>query len=222
LNEPGEPFENVSLISSIPAEELGVGDGEGLGEGDGLGDGEGLGEGDGLGDGSGDGDGDGDGLLTSIKRLAVPVLPAESVAMAVMVWTPSLNADVSIGSVHVDVPVAACGELASIATATFATVPLSDAVPATVMLPVARDPGEGAEMVTAGGVVSQVLFLLQFGPPPGPFAKAIGEYRSVAVSMITASGTRGARWFLPRWERPMMFPSGWGLVEALLDPRGPR
>lgn len=83
MNEPGEPLENVSLIISIPAEGLGLGDGDGLGEGDGLGDGEGSGLGDGDGDGSGDGEGDG--LLTSIKRLAVPVLPAESVAMAVMV-----------------------------------------------------------------------------------------------------------------------------------------
>jgi hypothetical protein len=72
----------------------GASDGAGTGDALGLGIGEGLGEGLGLGDEEGEGLGDGDGyvaplLLTSTVKLAVPTFPAESVAIAVIVWVPS-------------------------------------------------------------------------------------------------------------------------------------
>src|SRR5437016_926492 len=104
---------------------------------------------------------DGTVLLTATETLAVATFPAESVAVAVITWTPSAYAMVFSGSVQVVVPVAGCGDVPSTDTSTFATAPLSDAVPATVTVPLVAVPCEGTEMATAGGVVSQGFLLLQ-------------------------------------------------------------
>ena len=176
---------------------LGLGDELGLGEGDGLGlgDGKGLGVGDGVGPGDSDGSGVG-ALLTSIDRLAVPVLPAASVAIAVIVCAPFVTVVVSNGSVHVVVPLASCGEAPSIRIETFCTDLLSDAVPATVTVPLASAAGDGVEIATVGGDVSHCWCLLQppFPPPPPglfpPAANAPVDDSAPTISPINASSAR--------------------------------
>ena len=190
---------------------VGAGAGEGPGDGDGLGDGLGAGDGDGLGLGEGSGLGDGSGvgeLLTSIERLALPVLPAASVAIAVIVWVPFGTFVVSRGSVHVVVPLASCGDVPSIRIETFCTALSSEAVPATVTVPLVSVAGDGAEIVTVGGVVSHGLCLLQppFPPPPPglfpPAANAPLDESAPTISPINASTARTRFVDLADEERP--------------------
>ena len=88
-----------------------------------------------------------------------------------IVCEPSVYAVVFSGSVQLLVPVAGCGVAPSTDTLTVETALLSAAVPATVTVPAATDPDEGAEMATTGGAVSQGFLLVQLGPP-GALARA--------------------------------------------------
>jgi hypothetical protein len=112
-------------------------------------------------------------LFTSTEIFADDVLPEVSVARAVTVCDPSESFVVSIGNVHVSVPLAGANAPPSTATSTTATATSSVAVPATFTVPFTFVPAEGASIVSVGATVSgagvgagvgHVLVLLQLPP----------------------------------------------------------
>jgi hypothetical protein len=153
-------------------------------------------------------------LLTSTETLAVPTLPAESVAVAVIVWAPSTYVVVLRGSLQLIVPVASWGEVPSTVTLTFATALLSEAVPVTVTVPLVTAPDEGTEMATAGGVVSHGRRLLQVGvplanappPPKQSSARVASRKNQGACSRLLATVRRAAA---SRRVRTDIVPPGW-------------
>jgi hypothetical protein len=146
---PSGLFHVPCVFGALVVPEVLVGVGVGLGFGEGDGEGEGEGDGDGL------GVGDGETVATVKLVLAVPALPAASVARAVTVCAPAATFDSD--RLQLLVPPAGCQAPPSSDTATALTPTSSDAVPATVSVAAVVLPEVGVEMARAGAVVSAAV-----------------------------------------------------------------
>jgi hypothetical protein len=204
---PSGLFQVPWVVGALLEPDVLVGVGEGLTVGLGLGDGDAVGDGEGLGE--GDVVGAGAGADTVKLTVAVPVLPALSLARAVTLCAPSPKP--ARAALQLVVPDASCQAPPSTCRLTEATLVLSDAAPETVSdVPVVL-PFAGDMMATVGAVASiELACLFAFGAADAgavassargrarPAAvRARTEIRTVDCSrgIGTRSGSRGHRWW---------------------------